>query len=755
MSGQMALWFKKNEYMILPYVLVCVLMSAIFSAYKVKPYSIWNILACVMTFFLFLLCKYVEKHKVIGGCVVTMVSIFTIMSYTRLTMGSDWGRSFRQWFLSGADDADTKTRYLLAVLIGFTVFFSFTVYYFSKVLYRISFLTLISLIPCVLYIKVVAEINNIYVVLISLINILILMMHQKNKMSTKALTIGYGTTAISMLFFAFILMLATAAIPKERKARYYDEFENMFMGGNTTETLGENYSSLNEFSGNADAFRGFSNRTMYLLYGESLPYFKKHTFDFYDFDNDRWYKGDYSRNPEYTMFDWRSNHMYGLSSFQSILVAANSYSPGFASKYGMERLANAQLIEDEARVANIQAENFEAEYYLAPVRTIGVSIDGAIDENIRITKSGAFISTDGLHKNDVKYKVTYYDEFDSRGRFLSLGGANVDDDKSLQMLTEMKDIFANKNDILVEVTNQFIDAQNEANQYRIICEPNNKLISPEIKALASKITANCEYDWERAYAIQNYFLSGEFKYDLQYIAKDNSPEYFLFTSKTGSCSDYAAAFVLLGRAAGLTVRYAEGYAPEKSNTYEGLYEIRDRDSHAYPEVFIQNMGWMVFEPTAPSYYSDKDNDVAIGQFEFPQIEMDYGLMFVVFAFAVGISLIVLLVAVILPLVSESVFLARLKGATSEEAVVLAYKRIVSKCDRGHVNYARAMTPREFAAHFLEIMLCDISQLTYLVEKVYYAGQKLKEGDKKIAISSYNSAKMAIKQYEKWIRKKIK
>ncbi len=81
----------------------------------------------------------------------------------------------------------------------------------------------------------------------------------------------------------------------------------------------------------------------------------------------------------------------------------------------------------------------------------------------------------------------------------------------------------------------------------------------------------------------------------------DTPEYFLFESKTGICSDFADAYVLLARAAGLTARYAEGFVPQPSPENAGTYFIYSDNAHAYPEVYIPVAGWTRFEPTPAGY----------------------------------------------------------------------------------------------------------------------------------------------------------
>lgn len=87
---------------------------------------------------------------------------------------------------------------------------------------------------------------------------------------------------MSAAVFTFVLLIISAAIPKEENARYYDRFEELFMDTSNNNRLFSDYTYFSEFSGGADSFRGFSNRRMYTVYGPQDPYFKRQTFDYYD-----------------------------------------------------------------------------------------------------------------------------------------------------------------------------------------------------------------------------------------------------------------------------------------------------------------------------------------------------------------------------------------------------------------------------------------------------------------------------------------
>lgn len=134
-----------------------------------------------------------------------------------------------------------------------------------------------------------------------------------------------------------------------------------------------------------------------------------------------------------------------------------------------------------------------------------------------------------------------------------------------------------------------------------------KNMPQRIYDLADSITAGLTSDYEKAEAITNFFYTTGFKYDLTPPKMPRGMDYndfFIFESKRGICMHFASAMVILARASGLPARYVEGFIADEWNPETGNYLIRERDAHAFPEVYISGYGWMVFEPTVEMSESD-------------------------------------------------------------------------------------------------------------------------------------------------------
>jgi len=73
---------------------------------------------------------------------------------------------------------------------------------------------------------------------------------------------------------------------------------------------------------------------------------------------------------------------------------------------------------------------------------------------------------------------------------------------------------------------------------------------------------------------------------------------FLFETKRGFCEHFAAAFVVLMRAADVPARVVTGYQGGERNPVDNTWVIRQSDAHAWAEVWLDRQGWVRVDPTA-------------------------------------------------------------------------------------------------------------------------------------------------------------
>ncbi len=129
-------------------------------------------------------------------------------------------------------------------------------------------------------------------------------------------------------------------------------------------------------------------------------------------------------------------------------------------------------------------------------------------------------------------------------------------------------------------------------------------LSDEVSSLMDEVYDGAEDTYDRMRRLENYLRS--LKYtdspgplpDGMQVAGDFL-DYFLLESKSGYCTHYATAFVLLARAEGIPARYVQGYIADTSSS--GPVSVDSSMAHAWPEVYYEGAGWIPYEPT-PLYH---------------------------------------------------------------------------------------------------------------------------------------------------------
>jgi len=122
-------------------------------------------------------------------------------------------------------------------------------------------------------------------------------------------------------------------------------------------------------------------------------------------------------------------------------------------------------------------------------------------------------------------------------------------------------------------------------------------VSPRVRQLASRLGERETTAFGKALALQEHLRSDKFTYSLSAPAghSGNAVERFLFETRTGYCEQFAGSYALLARLMGLPTRVAVGFQPGTDRN--GTFSVRDKDAHAWPEVYLEGIGWAAFEPT--------------------------------------------------------------------------------------------------------------------------------------------------------------
>jgi protein-glutamine gamma-glutamyltransferase len=99
--------------------------------------------------------------------------------------------------------------------------------------------------------------------------------------------------------------------------------------------------------------------------------------------------------------------------------------------------------------------------------------------------------------------------------------------------------------------------------------------------------------------IMNRLRTGGYEYTLEPGEYGvNTADEFWFDRKTGFCEHIASSFVILMRALDVPARIVTGYQGGEINAVDGYWTVRQRDAHAWAEVWQPGTGWVRVDPTS-------------------------------------------------------------------------------------------------------------------------------------------------------------
>ena len=238
---------------------------------------------------------------------------------------------------------------------------------------------------------------------------------------------------------------------------------------------------------------------------------------------------------------------------------------------------------------------FRSEFLFAPLKTYSIRQNSS---NLNFQESGDSLFFDRRKGYGTEYEVSFYQLNAGQElfhQFLNTAGFLADDEDELQsLLSDYKN-----------QTKESITA-NDMQRYRQVIYDNyleDIVLSDEVEQYLLEITEGAQTDADKLRAIERE-LSG-FTYTLtpEQLPETvtNSAEfldYFLLESKEGYCNYFATAFTLLARAQGIPARFVQGFCvPTKDSLETKVYSDM---AHAWPEVYLEDIGWIPFEPT-PGY----------------------------------------------------------------------------------------------------------------------------------------------------------
>lgn len=269
-----------------------------------------------------------------------------------------------------------------------------------------------------------------------------------------------------------------------------------------------------------------------------------------------------------------------------------------------EDVSQSNLVERHYLTINNLNRRISSMFHSGIVREIQIDDD---EYTILRNRDGAFLSEERLQGNTTYHIAFYRPHFYIQIR--TEDGELVD--RNLYEISQAFQIFRDTygyelQQPMLNFNGQVMTIEALLNDYLIPrAERINEVYTvlpddlPErIRELALEVTSEGENNYEKMRLLES-FLSGSFPYTLSPgvtpIDRD-FVDHFLFDLQQGYCVHFATAFVVMARSLGMPTRYAEGFLVNPNGTTEVLNSM----AHAWPEVYFEGFGWVIFEPTPAS-----------------------------------------------------------------------------------------------------------------------------------------------------------
>ncbi|MCL2053653.1 MAG: transglutaminase-like domain-containing protein [Oscillospiraceae bacterium] len=725
-------------------LLTVVLMSAGIYVYIKSYVNIYSVSAAVLAVVIFIFLSFVQKKKGLG-VVIYIVSLILIFNMLNFILNMLPGirvvniMSFAEWFFSAGEAVETNSYYMAFFILGFTFFISSAIYYFTAVVYRPLLVVLISFIPCILFVRTMTAFPLGYLLIIASLNLFIYLKGCRDEIGKDAVSVNQKAVFICYTDFAVAAVLLAFIIPKPTETPYYEQFAEFT---SRYFTIGRAYAGaegrFTRYSGNADQLLQEEERTLYMVSAEVPESFKMQTFYSFDEENYRWGILDEAVTGDADWEDERAR--LNMGDLLEAYKRAFEISPDTIGAYISDELLSLGEVRERRQFSQVRAMDYRSEYIVAPVRVIEVSFPESSRVS-RVYRAGGgelFPDTELMHPFEVYTLVYYSGRFIYESGWLEAGGCNYSFEEFGNMLAAVEAALKSGGvNSRLNTVSAFLKEHNEAKLSRA---ENYQPVPESLKELALEITAPYEYDWQKAAALEAFFHKGDFTYDLTFTSErnNNSAEFFTFESKRGTCSDFATAFSLMARGAGLTVRYAEGYNLTRRENSES-YMITTETAHAYPEVYIPGAGWVTFEPTVADL---------TGRANGGNVNIDAVTALATIVSTLIVGLFIITFFLLKPILTEAAFRFKIRLAKGGKAAIMLHARHSAQISKLFSIDTKPLTAEQTFHHAKELTGEASSPLLSAFTKACYGDEEIGDNEKVAAFDCYKAQYKLLKQRRK-------
>ncbi len=665
---------------------ILLLMTTIMQYYHSAFTWLYTLAAVFLSWGMMRFYDFVAKHKYLGPlCYMVyfavgmfMVSMLTEIGRTYYPIG------FLVWFLTPQSVVDFSIWYTLAIYLLMLGFLSSAVYYFSKTRYRMVMQFLLMLIPLSLYAKEGVQAPALLVILTLTSYFLLMVWCRQLRESSDVRRISNVQTGTSVTVYVLVFSILAAVIPKPAVRADREFIENSMAMSSWSDVLMAAISMFTDTASSGGVNTIGEGRTVYYTKCMEPLRLRTQTFSYYTME-DTWQVDeayDYPDRPYEELFVYAPDELLGAIQKAAVLDA------DFAAAYGLDAVQDVSIPDLKERELILITNLLSSKLMALPTRTAGI---GTYESNTLVSAQGTITPEGFSYERGLVFPVTYYTDVYANEPAVRELLSCMRGETYAAMLSDAVTLLAWDDPEASALLEGCLAEYEQALRFHedVIADDYQ---SDAVAALAEEITAGLTSDFEKAKAIEQYFLANDFVYDDRYEKPSGANvDHFLLESHTGVCYEYATAMVLLCRAAGLPARYAQGYSMsdpyhETFETDEPPYQIETdfvikvRHAHAFPEVYIAGYGWLSFEPTVPS--EEAQNTAAENYYV-----MLWGFVIL------GLALIALAIYMLLPTIREKRFRSRLAAMPPREAASAAFIRM-----RDALHLADSTTVMALAEH---------------------------------------------------------
>lgn len=725
---------------------------------------------------------FLKKQGIAGGVLFVLGSIVYFIGIEGIILFSgETNLSYLIWIIvARPETAQVVPAFWYATILIAAYGLSSTVYYFTNVSFRISVLLLIGIIPFMLQsAKTDSDITIPFLLFVIVFFWLYVESTAKKTIEfKKGFHVNNPWYILSVVIFIGIVMTFALIVPKPEtipKIAYINQVINQTIQ-NLAQTNGQNIDAQNL----ANIFNTMGIKNQSILDSSTPPlgdnvlfevkaneslYFRVQSWDKYA-DN-RWLKGNKILDEKKDVKEMKSSY-YKFSLLAELLQRMKKNGL-LSSEYSkIDNYLEKTIKPQEIKQASIYTKGVPMQALLNPPGVCGFSLPNNPTVYIN-ERSECYMANEQMPYINENYVIDYFTQNLSHSSL----EFNLIRQLNREFVTDIFDVEKYKvnskggaleeelSDGLLVIDFETKDVIEEANyEMKITYENYTKLpgdISQRIYDLAESITEGLDSDYDKAEAIVSFFATTGFEYDLTPPSMPRGMDYndfFIFESKSGICMHYASAMVILARAAGIPARYVEGFVANEWDPETGDYLIREKNAHAFPEVYISGYGWMVFEPTV-GMRGDSDNRFSVffeGLFNtinhIVSSIWNFILAMPIWVKLLFIPYIVFTFIVLIWLfyrIRRSVWKKRVLNADSSQSLLLVFAKVSHLLMKINLDMKKYETPSNYAVRVLENSGVDLLEFVDIFNKSKYGGLNPDKEAISNAMEKYNEVRQIVKK----------